>query len=408
MENDSMPRTTPDGRIEDLRVQYVSRLFVSRPSDGTGEDAALSAISSWLRRRLHGAESKSIFRLEAPPGYGKSWLLAHFVASYPADPHRRVLFFGPFTPLTTAARPDEAYDGLWRTKRVEQFLSSAPFNEIVGKLRTSTDAPFQNLIIALCEDLEQHLAKYHVLFIIDEIDQARNALELEEKLLDPLARYSLSHRVSLLLAIRSDFGFRTVEQLRRPDQFERFVMGPFRYEQQYRQQMINLAMVAAMPVTEAEQFAAQLIASLPDYKWGIPALNAELGSLALRKETAARFEWSAEDIEACLLNTLRLASSSVNDSADNGAEQWGRQLLHTARRLCSKKPAGWRIEDVRTLFGCDEQEAADFRNNMYQLNLIQRPPDKTFGTYWFLPDWQGILQSWQILAEPSVSPVRQP
>jgi hypothetical protein len=56
---------------------------------------------------------------------------------------------------------------------------------------------------------------------------------------------------------------------------------------------------------------------------------------------------------------------------------------------------------VRELLGFELDDAARFRNQMQRLNLVERPPSSTYGTYWFLDDWSSILKIWQELAAPA-------
>jgi hypothetical protein len=402
MENNSLPNAIPWGRTADTGIPYDSSLFVPRPAGNSTEDAALSTIVNWLQRRLRGLEPKPIFRLEAPPGYGKSWTLSHLVARYRMEWSRRLVCVGPFLPLLVHGDEYRAYDDRWRSQLIDKFLSAPPYDLPKDAFRTNKEAPFQNLIVALCEDIERLAPARHILFIIDETDQARNSLELETKLLDPLARCSVRHPVSLLLAIRSDFGFRTVEELRRESFFERYLMTPFGVKQSRQQLVMLVQSLRQMSKDEAEEFVTRLLASLPHYTWGVPALNAELCSIALGKIGAlSKFSWLADDIENCLLRALRLTIPGGGQSADVSQEQDDRQFLLNARRLCSKRPEGWRLEDVRELLGFELDDAARFRNQMQRLNLVERPPSSTYGTYWFLDDWSSILKIWQELAAPA-------
>lgn len=89
---------------------------------------------------------------------------------------------------------------------------------------------------------------------------------------------------------------------------------------------------------------------------------------------------SSKEIEICLLRALRLANSDTEHA-----------LLRCACALCSAHPDGWRLDDVQRVLTIDEEQAAEFRNRMYALNLVEKPPHAAHGTYRFLHDWNSIL-----------------
>lgn len=383
-----MPSATSDGRIE-----YQDELFVSRPAaSGSDEDAALRAIASWVQRRMQGSEEKAICRLESPPGFGKSWTLRRFVAQYQARWRETLLIFGPFTPA-------HEYDAGWLSTNIDQFFCNGVYGLDKTAFRTSNLAAFQNLLVALIEDAGKLTPSRHLLFIMDDVDQAPIAEELETKLLVPLADNSARHGFSLLLAMRSDFRFRTVEQLRRPSQFERVTILPFTHRQP-NQQILTLLKVkpqAQIADSEVDIFVKDLFNSLQPYTWGVPALNAEIFHVAVRKWAERPLTWTFAEIGICLLHALRLA--------DTGEE---RDLLRCACAIRTAHPGGWRLDDVQRVLTMEEEQAAEFRNRMYALNLVEKPPDAAFGTYRFLSDWNSILTALASRQNLPILPGRYP
>jgi hypothetical protein len=382
------------------RIEYQEELFVSRPAGSNqGEDAAHQSIVDWVQRRLVRQEDRTICRLEAPPGFGKSWLLKRLVAQQPEDWRNTLLIFGPFTPPAKHAK----YDAEWHRKQIDLFFGNGKYSNITpADFRTSDRAAFQNLILALIEDAGKLFPQRHLLFIMDDVDQAPDPEELEVKLLEPLAGYSTEYGFSLLLALRSDYRFRSVEQLRRPTLFVRTRMQSFNRQQASAQiqALLSTNHTDLFPAADRDAFAGKLMQSLEKYTWGIPALNAELLQQGVLKWTGQLSAWTADELEHCLHHALRFPELGDVDRP--------KAVTHL-RHACIVRqayPDGWRLDDVQRALQPDkisEGDAAAFRNRMYALNLIEQPSDSAYGTYRFSTDWDSILTD---LAASSL--VRQP
>lgn len=361
------------------RRTYQPSLYVPRPGGAHSGDAALSTIVAWVHDRIARRQAPSICRLEAPPGFGKSWALQRFVDQNKDALQDQLLIFGPFS-------PPAILDEKWRMAQIEKYLVEKPYELPLAHFRSGSAVPFQNLIRALMEDIERLAPRRHLLFVLDDVDQGSNQEELEKELLDPVARFSLDHEVSLLLALRSDFPFRTVEPLRRPSHFIRVVISSFTREQAEMQLLALAALPHSPPLSAAiaGSFVSSLIGSLPEYTWGVPALNAELLEQGMKIWNASALHWTCSDVLTCLLKAWRLDLAKKNyDFADKAC----------ALRWSHDTPA-WRVRDLGARLGLiDEYEAAEFRDRLSALNVIERPPDATYGAYQLSPDWNSIFEA---------------
>jgi hypothetical protein len=355
------------------RSLYTQQLYVPR-SDASGNDDALPAnIKAWTNQRVEGA-AKPIYRLEGPPGFGKTWILERFI-----DLHRQLLadvvvMIGPLTPPA-----DYTTDWIWR-EIVERHLLQSPYWFSPTHIQREPGASFQDSIFTLVDDLEKAAPGRHFLFILDDVDQAPDLAALEEKLIEPISILSDSrHPVSLLVAMRTDIGFTVVDALRRPSRYLKQLVPPFDRKLATEQLALLLRFMPADPPGPPPD---EILDSLPcRYTWGIAALNAALAERARVKHRAGGLTWSAFDLVDCILRALRLTSASDLALLDH---------THAFRR--SQYPDGWRIFDVQDQLKLVEADASSFRDRLSELDLIERPPEMGFGTYQLTDDWNSIFE----------------
>ena len=343
----------------------------------------MDQIAAWLEDRLTGVERRAICRVEGAPGYGKSWTLERFVAQHQARLGSAVYLFGPLM-LETPPTPG------WFHAQTEQFLRR-PY---AFKARYDPDAHFVNHLVALVEDLEQLDPPPHLLVIVDDVDQVSDLAEAEEKFLGPLVSLSRRHAVSLLLALRSEFGFQRVEELRQRDKYALVRLGGFDEDQAMRQLELLIERHAASSANplfhgSARDLAGRMYESLHPYRWGIPALNAELCSVFAAK-AGGNITWTAEEQDQCILLAWRLDPASEQD----------RQFLAAIKRLHVAHPERWTVDHLGRALNLPLHEAARFRNRLQRLNLIERPPGAALGTYCFSAHWKDLLRAASAVAIP--------
>lgn len=361
----------PPSNASGDRQSYNSELYVERPvSPGRG-DAALEQIADWLDSRLGGSRDFPICKLEAPPGYGKSWALARFVETnrgrFESDGPWYVYMVGPTVP------PAPPTHGWWRPL-IESSLCGDPYHVPQDKLRDNPNAAFGNLVVALVEDLEKHSPRSHLLMILDDLDRLENLQAVEAALLRPLANLSRDHNVSILIAVRNDFRFTQVEELRQATKTLAVPLVAFEQEQA-RRQFERLAVEGEAAVSADRVFAALPAGS--SYTWGIPALNAELAAAV----AAGEVPLSGGDIEQCLAGALRL---------DVGA---GRDLFAAAQALTqSALPDGWTLEKAAEATGKSQRDAAALVKQLRALDLIERRPNSAFNTWQLIYHWNSVFE----------------
>lgn len=366
-----------------VRTPYSRDLYVERTGLHTGGTDPADEIAHWIRNRVSNEGACPILRLQAPPGYGKSWAIKRFLDRFPAQSQDApLLILGPLTPL-----PD--YTPQWWRTCVEDLGVGASLNAVDAQARSA----LQNQIVALVNYLEHLQPPRHLLVIVDDVDQAVDLGDLEDKLLGPIANLALKHAVSLLIAVRSDFGFVTVEPLRRQSQFLLFPIAAFDRDQAVDQVTRLLGLHGGLPAIAGT--AALIIDSLPgSYTWGIPALNAALVDTGVAKLRSSAGLWTPVELARCVVLALRL--SAADDP----------ELLN--RAICFRRfafPNGWRLADVQKAFGWGEPAAAKFRDRLYALNLIERPKGTSFGTYQISSDWNSIFEVLQLVSATDETPL---
>ena len=290
------------------RSLYAQQLYVPR-LDASGNDDALPAnIKTWAEQRVEGA-AKPIYRLEGPPGFGKTWILERFI-----DLHRQpladvVVMIGPLTPPV-----DYTMDWIWQ-EIVERYILPAPYAISPAQIRREPDASFQDSIFALVDDLEKAAPGRHFLFILDDVDQAPDLVALEEKLIEPISILSDSrHPVSLLIAMRTDIRFTLVDALRRRSRFLQQLVPPFNRALASRQFALLRQFTPTDPPGPPPE---DILDSLPcPYTWGIAALNAVLAAEAQIKHRKGGLIWSASDLVD--LHSARLAPCACRRSYPAG------------------------------------------------------------------------------------------
>lgn len=139
-----------------------------------------------------------------------------------------LLIFGPID-------PPAVYDAPWLKASIDCFLCNPLYGLDYTSFGSGERYASPNPILALLEDVDKLRPRRHLLFILDDVEQAPDSVELESMLLEPLTRYYGEHNFSLLLAFRGDIHFDTVEALRRPSRFERLLISPFTGQQSYAQ-----------------------------------------------------------------------------------------------------------------------------------------------------------------------------
>lgn len=355
------------------RSSYTQHLYVPRTGEPGSDDTLPANIKEWTRQRSTGA-AKPIYRLEGPPGIGKTWILERFI-----DLHRQpladvVLIIGPLTPPTHYTS-----DWIWQ-EIIERYILQDPYSISPEQIKREPSASFQDSIFTLVDDLEKAAPGRHFLFVLDDVDQAPDLAVLEEKLIEPIAIMSDNrHPVSLLIAMRTDIRFAVVDALRRPSRFVQHLVTPF--DRSLARQQIALLLQFAF-ADPSDLQPDEILDSLPcPYTWGIAALNAVLAQEAQRNHRNGDPIGSSPNLVSCIVRALRLETVSGRDLVARA---------HVFRQ--SQYPDGWQVFDVQDRLKLVEAEASSFRDRLSALDLIERPPGMAIGTYQLTDDWNSIFE----------------
>lgn len=355
------------------RSSYTKRLYVPRTGEPGSDDILPANIKEWTWQRSTGA-AKPIYRLEGPPGIGKTWILERFI-----DLHRQpladtVLIIGPLTPPAHYTS-----DWIWQ-EIIERYILQDLYSISPAQIQREPSASFQDSIFTLVDDLEKAAPGRHFLFVLDDVDQAPDLALLEEKLIEPIAILSDNrHPVSLLIAMRTDIRFTVVDALRRPSRFLRQLVTPFD-RRLARQQLALLLRFGGDDPSDLPP--EEILDLLPcPYTWGIAALNAVLAHEVQFNHRNGDRIGASLDLASCIRRALRLDPVS------------GPLLVaRTYAFRQSQYPHGWQVFNVQERLQLVEAAASSFRDQLSALDLIERPPGMAIGTYQLIDDWNSIFE----------------
>ncbi len=313
---------------------YSPDLFV-------GREELLAELVDWVFKPASRYRLKLI---SAPPGYGKSWLLAALIERLSARPD----FFVISIPVADLISQNQIE--AWLSTVIDQVRAVRPAISDRG-----VDDTLEGKISHLVQGLAAGSPSLRPVLIVDGLDEPSPAQQefLQKQLLEQFWRYP---EVRLIVSCRDDY--RLTSPLLRRGASPRIELSPFS-ETEGLEQLQKRANLEA----EAFPLAEEAFLELAPYRLTIPGLNTLLGRHIRQNQVDGRIPLlSADEVRACWL--------AIIGPAINEKPQHSETLESDLRRMVQLSEESWTLETFARVCGYTQDQAGQHLKSLQELSLV--------------------------------------